>query len=96
MASEARVGWGAGRPCRPPCWPSGRVVLVPCHGTGRRPMHCTGLRAVPARARCLPCRAAHGPCYVSCRRPTGCLEIYNIYSPILTKEVILDKVWVKY
>jgi hypothetical protein len=40
----------------------GHVVPVSCHGPGWRPVHCTGLRAVPARARCRPCRAAHGPC----------------------------------
>jgi hypothetical protein len=51
----------------------GRAVALPCHGPCRRPMHCTGNRAVPARARCRPCRAAHGPCH----RPMGRLEIYS-------------------
>jgi hypothetical protein len=54
----------AWRPCRPPCRSLGRAVPVPCHGPGRRPMHCTGLRAVPG-----PCQKvvswavllAHGP-----------------------------------
>jgi hypothetical protein len=53
-------------------------VPVPCHGPGRRPMTCTGLRAVPARARWGPCRAAHGPCCGPCRRPMGHMVIYRL------------------
>ena len=61
-------GVGVGRWAKRGRWPGGRAghragpLAVPCHGPGLRPMHCTGLRAVPARARWQPCRAAHGPC----------------------------------
>jgi len=57
-----RGHWPRGRGREAPCRPFGRAVPVPCHGPGRRPMHYTGHRAVPARARGLSCRAARGPC----------------------------------
>jgi len=54
------VGWGAGRPCRPPCRPSGRAV------SWARPvahaLHWPSCRAGTGTVPAVPCRPAHGPC----------------------------------
>jgi hypothetical protein len=75
--------------------PAGCVVPVPCHGPGRRPMHCTGLRVVPARARCRPCHVSHGPCRGPCRRPVGHLEIYRERGVVSRRclEMTVARVW---